>query len=207
MKYQWRKNDKDIYIGKAAPAVIDVGAYAYFALSGQGNPNGDAFSEAVGVLYALSYAVKMLPKRQAPPDGYYDYTVFPLEGVWDIIDKTKAAQPIDKDNLKYTIMMRQPEFVTDDLAAQVLAYVREKKPHTLLDDVRFAHITDGLCVQMLHTGSYASEPQTFAIMHKYCDDNGYRRTQHAHKEIYLSDARKTPEDQLKTTLRFSVERI
>lgn len=206
MKYEWRKNDKNMYIAKETPAVVDIVQYAYFTLEGQGDPNGEAFSEAVGVLYALSYAVKMLPKKGPAPAGYYDYTVFPLEGVWDIADKTKAGQPIDKDNLKYTIMIRQPDFVTDDLAKRIIGDVGRKKPSAQLKSVRFERMTDGLCVQMRHTGSFDSEPQTFALMQKYCDDNGYRRIQLSHKEIYLSDPKKTPADQLKTTLRFSVEK-
>jgi len=206
MKYEWRKHDKAVYIPKAVPTIVDVGEYPYFTLSGQGNPNSDAFAEAIGVLYSLSYAVKMLPKRQTPPEGYYEYTVFPLEGVWDLVDKNKAGAPLDKDNLMYTIMMRQPDFVTDALAAQVIEYVAAKKPHALLCDVRFARIVDELCLQMLHIGSFDSEPATFALMQRYCDDNGYVRTQRTHKEIYLTDARKTPPDKQKTTLRFSVER-
>ena len=206
MKYEWRKYDKAIYLPGAVPTVVDIGEYAYFTLDGQGNPGGDAFAEAVGVLFALSYAVKMLPKRQEAPDGYYDYTVFPLEGVWDLIDTSRADEPLDKNNLKYTLMIRQPDFVTDALAAQVLAYARAKKPHPLLDNVRFERIVDGLCLQMLHIGSYEREPETFARMQQYCDDNGYVRMQRSHKEIYLTDARKTPEDKLKTILRFSIEK-
>ena len=206
MKYEWRKNDKAVYIPKAVPTIVDIEEYPYFMLSGQGNPNSDAFAEAIGVLYSLSYAVKMLPKRQTRPEGYYDYTVFPLEGVWDLVDKSKAHKPLDKDNLAYTIMMRQPDFVTDALASQVIEYVAVKKPHALLGDVRFARIADGLCLQMLHLGSYDSEPETFATMRQYCDDNGYIRTQRSHKEIYLTDARKTPPEKQKTTLRFKVER-
>jgi hypothetical protein len=207
MKYEWRKKDKTIYIANNTPKVVDIREYAYFTLSGQGNPNSEAFSEAVGVLYALSYAVKMLPKKGEAPRGYYAYTVFPLEGVWDIGDKTKAGQPLDKDNLLYTIMIRQPDFVTDDLAMQIIGDLSKKKPSALLETVRFERMADGLCVQMLHVGSYNSEPKTFEVMNKYCDDNGYRRIQLSHKEIYLSDPKKTPDDQLKTTLRFSVEKI
>ena len=207
LKYEWRKRDKALYLPKAEPTVIDVGEYAYFTLSGQGNPNTAAFSEAIGVLYSLSYAVKMLPKRQAPPEGYYDYTVFPLEGVWDLIDKSQAGQPLDKANLKYTIMMRQPDFVTEALAAEVKQHVAKKKPHPLLENTRFERIAEGLCVQMLHLGSYDSETHSFAIMQQYCDDNGYRRAQQSHKEIYITDARKTEPEKLKTTLRFGIEKI
>ena len=71
MKYEWRKNDKELYLPKTEPAVIDVGEYPYFALCGSGNPNSEAFAEAIGVLYSLSYAVKMMPKKGTVPEGYY----------------------------------------------------------------------------------------------------------------------------------------
>ncbi len=207
MKYEWRKNDKELYLPKTEPAVIDVGEYPYFALCGSGNPNSDAFAEAIGVLYSLSYAVKMMPKNGPAPDEYYDYAVFPLEGVWDLLDKSKADEPLDKDNLNYKIMIRQPDFLDEALAAEVIAAVKKKRPHPLLEDVSFERIADGLCVQMLHLGSYDTEPSSFAKMQQFCDENGYKRTQHNHKEIYLTDARKTAPEKLKTTLRFSVERM
>lgn len=204
MKYEWRKMDKDIYLPKAKPSIIDVGEFHYFTLSGEGNPNDEPFAEAVGVLYSLSYAVRMLPKRDAAPPDYYEYTVFPLEGVWDLKDKSKASEKLDKNNLKYTIMIRQPDFLTDSLAQEIFDYVNRKKPHPLIQQARYERLTDGLCLQMLHTGSYDNEPATFAVMQQFCDDNGYVRIEHIHKEIYLNDARKTPKEKLKTTLRFKI---
>ena len=207
MKFEWRKHDKALYIPKQNPTVIDVGEYPYFTLSGEGNPNSEAFAQAIGVLYSLSYAVKMSPKRGAAPEGYYDYTVFPLEGIWDLADKSKADEPLDKDNLKYKIMIRQPEFLTEALAADTIEYTAKKKPNELLGNVEFERLSDGLCLQMLHLGSYDSEPGTFAIMQQFCDDNGYRRIRKSHKEIYLTDARKTAPEKLKTTLRFEIEKV
>lgn len=207
MKHEWRKKEKSLYIPKAEPTVIDVGKYPYFTLCGEGNPNSEPFAEAIGVLYSLSYAVKMMPKRGIEPQGYYDYTVYPLEGIWDLADKSKAEEPLDKDNLKYKIMIRQPDFLTEELAAEVIEYTRKKKPHELLGDVEFERLSDGLCLQMLHLGSYDDEPASFAKMHQYCDNNGYKRIKHSHKEIYLTDARKTTPEKLKTTLRFAIENI
>ena len=169
MKYEWRKKDKELYIPKTEPAIINVGDYPYFTLSGSGNPNSEAFAEAIGVLYSLSYAVKMMPKKGTVPEGYYDYTVFPLEGVWDLLDKSKANEPLDKNNLKYKIMIRQPDFISEALAADVVTAVKNKKPHPLLEDVSFEHIADGLCVQMLHLGSYDTEPRFI------CKDAGVLR--------------------------------
>ncbi len=205
MKYEWRKQDKELYLPMAKPTIIDVPQFTYFTLSGQGNPNDEPFGEAIGVLYSLSYAVKMLPKRAPTPPGYYGYSVFPLEGVWDLIDAAKADAPFDKNNLKYTIMIRQPNFVTDELAEQILAWTAQKKPHALLDSVKFERIADGLCMQMLHNGSFDDEPASFAKMQQHCDELGFIRTQKNHKEIYLTDARKTEPEKQKTTLRFSIK--
>ena len=205
MKYEWRKQDKALYMPKAIPTIIDVAEFNYFTLSGTGNPNDEPFGEAIGVLYSLAYGVKMLPKRAPEPPGYYDYTVFPLEGVWDLIDAANADEPFDKNNLKYTIMIRQPDFVTNELAASVVEFTKQKKPHDLLQHVAFERIADGLSLQMLHLGSYDDEPASFASMQQFCDEHGYVRTQKTHKEIYLTDARKTEPEKQKTTLRFRVE--
>ena len=103
------------------------------------------------------------------------------------------------------IMIRQPDFITEALATETIEYTAKKKPHPILKDVRFERIADGLCVQMLHLGSYDDEPASFAKMQAFCNENGYKRTQHSHKEIYITDARKTTPEKLKTTLRFSVK--
>ncbi len=205
MKSEWRKHDKQLYLPKALPTVIDVPQLPYFTLSGQGNPNDESFAQAIGVLFSLSYGAKMLPKRGEAPHGYYDYTVFPLEGFWDLLDKSKANEPLDKSNLAYTIMIRQPDFVTGDLAADIIEYTKQKNPHELLSSARFECVTEGLCLQMLHHGSYDNEPASFALMQQFCDDNAYIRAQKTHKEIYLTDARKTAPEKQKTTLRFSIE--
>jgi len=206
MKYEWRKQDKELYLPKNKPETIIVPRFNFFMLNGKGNPNGEEFSEAVGVLYSLVYAVKMLPKKGITPEGYFDYTVFPLEGVWDLTEEARGLDILDKDSLIYTIMIRQPDFVTEELAQEVIKMVKLKKPHPLLDQVIFTGMEEGLCVQMLHEGPYDDEPNSFAIMEEYCEQNGLRRVSKVHREIYLSDPRKTEPSKLKTVLRFSVER-
>ena len=179
MKYEWKKHEKALYLPKAVPAPVTVPEHAFFMIRGEGNPNGEAFLEAIGVLYALSYAVKMLPKKGDAPEGYYEYAVFPLEGVWDTAEPMLPGEALNKDALRYTLMIRQPDFVTD--------------------------WNDGLCVQMLHVGPYDDEPVSFNMMQAYCAEHGLRRASDSHREIYLSDARKTDPARLKTVLRFGVE--
>ncbi|NQX45987.1 GyrI-like domain-containing protein [Paenibacillus tritici] len=206
MKVEWRKQDKALYLPAAEPGLIQVPAYPYFMLRGEGNPNHSAYAEAVGVLYSLSYAVKMLPRKGPAPEGYYDYTVFPLEGVWDLSEAGRKKAVLDKDELVYNIMIRQPDFVTPELAAAVLEQVKRSKPHPLLEKAVFAAIEDGLCVQMLHIGPYDDEPHSFARMEQFCTDQGLLRESHLHREIYISDVRRTRPEKLKTVLRFKAIR-
>lgn len=127
MKYEWKKHEKALYLPKAVPAPVTVPEHAFFMIRGEGNPNGEAFLEAIGVLYALSYAVKMLPKKGDAPEGYYEYAVFPLEGVWDTAEPMLPGEALNKDALRYTLMIRQPDFVTDELAERILAATSRKK--------------------------------------------------------------------------------
>ena len=205
MKYEWKKQEKEFYLSKETPETVVVPKFKFFMLNGKGNPNNAEFSEAVAVLYSLAYAVKMLPKKGITPDGYFDYTVYPLEGVWDLAEEARGLEVLDKDSLIYTLMIRQPDFVTDELAEEIVKGVKAKKPHPLLDEVKFAGLEEGLCVQMLHIGPYDDEPKTFSQMEEYCTQQALKRTSKMHREIYLSDARKTEPNKLKTVLRFRAE--
>nr|WP_274528636.1 GyrI-like domain-containing protein [Paenibacillus piscarius] len=206
MKVEWKKHDKAIYLPAALPALIEVPAYPYFLLKGEGNPNAPAFREAVGVLYSLSYTVKMLPRNGPAPEGYYDYTIYPLEGIWDLSEAGRSKAALDKVELVYTIMIRQPDFVTPELAAEILHKVKTSKPHPLLEQAAFGKVEDGLSVQMLHTGPYDEEPASFARMEQFCAGAGLRRESKLHREIYLSDARRVKPEKLRTVLRFKVSR-
>ena len=94
MKYEWKKQDKGLYLPKNQPEIVMVPAMKFFMLDGKGNPNSEEFSEAVGVLYSLSYAVKMLPKKGITPEGYFEYAVFPLEGVWDLAPEARGLEAL-----------------------------------------------------------------------------------------------------------------
>ncbi len=153
MKHEWKKAEKDIYLPKTTPTLITIPTYKFFTLEGQGNPNDESFTEAIGVLYSLSYGVKMFPKKNPIPQGYYEYSVYPLEGIWGLTEKAIEQDVFSKDELVYKIMLRQPDFVTNELAATVLEQTKKKKPHPLLETVKFENIKDGMCVQMLYIGS------------------------------------------------------
>ncbi len=202
-KHEWRKHEKALYVPKQAPVLLEVPELKYIVLDGVGNPNNEEFSAAIEVLYSVSYGVRMLPKKGITPEGYFEYTVYPLEALWKQVEE---KEEFDKDNLQYRIMMRQPDFVTEELLTQVLEIVAKKKPHDRLKEVKLESIQDGDCVQALHVGSYDDEPATFAKLDEFCVANGMERANEWHREIYLSDARKTDPQKLKTVLRFQVKK-
>lgn len=202
-KVDYKRDYKQLYRPKALPEIVDVPSLPFVMVDGSGDPNGEEFGQAVEALYTLSYAVRMSYKSHEVPTGYYEYTVFPLEGIWDLVDRTKPAT--DKNNLKYTIMIRQPDFLTVDGFERFLEQVKKKKQNPFLTKVRFEQMTEGLSCQMLHVGSFDDEPASFAAMETFCVEQGYVRTSKIHREIYLSDPRKTVPAKLKTVLRFPVK--
>jgi hypothetical protein len=202
LKYEWRKKDKEIYLPKTDPSVINVPKMNYFTLKGKGNPNSEVFKECVEALYALSYAIRMMPKKGIQPEGYFEYTVFPLEGVWDLDEVGRQMEFLDKNRLVYKVMIRQPDFVTEELYVDAKSLVSNKVPEKWLNAVRFEEIDEGLCVQCLHIGSYDTEQETFTKMEEFCASNNLLRTDKRHREIYISDPRKTESEKLKTVLRF-----
>jgi hypothetical protein len=208
MKHEWRKKEKTVYLPKNKPELIDIPEYKFITISGEGNPNSDFFSECIGVLYSLAYAIKMnLKKTENTPKDYNDWTVYPLEGIWDITEKAKENfnGQINKDDLVFDLMLRQPNFVTDQFFNEMLEFVKNKKPHRLLENLKFEKIIDGKCIQMMHIGSYDNEPATFEIMEKFANNQGLVRKSKKHREIYLTDFRKVPEEKLKTVLRYQLE--
>lgn len=206
MKYEWRKEEKETYLPKNKPVLIRIPKAKYFCIKGKGNPNTEEFSEKIGVLYSMSYAVRMMPKNGFTPEGYFEYTVYPLEGLWDMTEEGKNSEAFDKNELIYTIMIKQPEFVNEEVFQKALEIAKKKNPNVLLDDVYLEEMEDGLSVQMMHTGSYDDEPESFAKMKEFMEKNNLTRRTLIHREIYLSDVRKVEKDNLKTVLRYRVSK-
>ena len=207
-KYEWKKKEKNLYLPKAKPEIIDIPSFNFFTLEGKGNPNDEFFADYVGALYSLSYAVKMSYKKGVEPKGFYDYTVYPLEGVWDLTEKGREDYKkgfINKEELLFKLMIRQPDFVDEAYAKFIVEEAKKNKPNALLNDVKFEEIEEGKVVQMLHVGSYDSEVESFKIMEEFVKESGFERAEKLHKEIYLSDARKVEAEKLKTILRFKVK--
>jgi Uncharacterized conserved protein len=201
-KVDYKKDFKELYLPKQHPAILNIPAINFIVIEGSGDPNGEDFAQATAAIYALSYAVRMSYKSKDVPKDYYQYTVFPLEGVWDLVDK--SLPPTVKSNLKYQLMIRQPDFLTDALFDRFLSETKLKKPNPFLDQAKCLTINEGLCCQMLHVGSYDDEQASFEIMTHYCEESGYQRAVKTHREIYLSDPRRVEVSKRKTVLRFQV---
>lgn len=209
-KVEWRKKEKHLYLPKSKPEVVDVPAFNFISLSGEGSPAAQQFSDTVGALYSLAYGLKMQLKRMEPkPKVYYDYTVYPLEGVWDINESAKKTfdGTLNKEDFVYDLMIRQPDFISTELFSEILEAVQQKKPDPLLAEIKFKTEAEGLCVQMLHVGSYDNEPQSFDRMERFSLEKGLFRISKIHREIYLSDARKVAPEKLKTVLRYKVNKL
>lgn len=205
VKYEWRKREKELYLPGRKPVVVTVPPYFYLALDGHGDPNAREFADGIGVLYSIAYAIRMMPKKGIVPPGYFEYTVYPLEATWSMPEGDASQVLTDKSRLRYTMMIRQPDFVTSRVFDQALEIAAEKDPSSLLKQVTLVSVEEGQCVQMLHVGSYDNEPESFALMEQFCLEKGLNRTSASHREIYLSDPRKVAPDALKTVLRYKVK--
>ena len=204
MKQEWKKSHKNLYGIKIEPVLLDVPAQQFIMIDGEGNPNAADFSERVGALYSLAYAVKMRYKKTAAGREVDDFAVYPLEGVWR--QKTQAGQgTLDKNSLEYTIMIAQPDFITPEMWQDALAKTRVKKPNLLYEEVRFGSMSDGRCVSILHIGAFDDEPRSFAEMDRFCREHGLQRRSDIHREIYLSNANRTAPEKRKTLLRYAVK--
>ena len=209
-KYEWRKKEKAIYLPKNQPEIIAVPEFKFITIEGEGSPAESLFTDNIGALYSLAYTIKMMPKKmETKPKGYFDFTVYPLEGVWDINDKAKANFDgvINKEDFVYKLMIRQPNFVDKTFYMEMLEVVKEKKKNPLLDQLNFEHTSEGLCVQMLHLGPFEDEPASFERMENFAKDEGLIRLSKVHREIYLSDTRRVAPEKLKTVLRFQAKQV
>ena len=208
MKHEWRKFEKELYGVKAKPIFLEVEEQQFITIKGKGNPNDQDFSNRVSALYALAYGIKMAYKQAMKTEqddrAVTDFAVYPLEGLWRQAKDAKE-DTLEKDKLSYTIMIRQPEFITKELVDQALDRVKIKKPNSFYESISFESIKDGKCIQVLHIGSYDDEPQSFAKMDAFAKGHGLKRSSDIHREIYLSNAQRTEKSKLKTILRYQVE--
>lgn len=202
MKYEWKKNEKNLYGVKQKPQLIEVPSAYYIMIKGEGNPNESDFSNRVSALYSLAYGIKMLFKNMEKEEQEYsDFTVFPLEGIWEKSDD----EEFDKSKLKYTIMIKQPNFITKEIFDLAFEKVKKKKPNELYDEISFDCIESKKAIQILHIGSFDTEIESFEKLDNFASEMNLERSEKLHTEIYLNNKNRTAEDKLKTILRYTVK--
>ena len=202
MKYEWKKNEKNLYGVKQKPQLIEIPSAYYIMIKGEGNPNESDFSNRVSALYSLAYGIKMLFKNMEKEElEYSDFTVFPLEGIWEKSDD----EEFDKNKLKYTIMIKQPYFITKEIFELAFEKVKKKKSNELYDEVSFDCIESKKAIQILHIGSFDTEIESFENLDNFASEMNLERSEKLHTEIYLNNKNRTAEDKLKTILRYNVK--
>lgn len=189
------------------PTIVTVPKMNYIAVRGQGDPNAEdgEYKESIGMLYAVSYTIKMSKKGSRQIEGYFDYVVPPLEGLW-WQDDTDGIDYAHKENFKWVSMIRLPDFVTKEDFEWAVNEAAEKKKLDLSKVELFTY-DEGVCVQCMHIGPYDDEPATVELMHEFMEAEGYRldiTDKRLHHEIYLSDARKVAPEKLKTVIRHPI---
>ena len=179
----------------------------YIAVSGNGDPNDEngEYKQAIGMLYAVAYTIKMSKKGSRQIDGYFDFVVPPLEGFW-WQSGVNGVDYSNKSSFQWISLIRLPDFVTKEDFDWAVSEAAVKKKLDL-SKVYFFTYSEGLCVQCMHIGAFDDEPATAALMDNFARDNGYEidiNEKRYHHEIYLSDARKVPPEKLKTVLRHPI---
>ena len=211
MAFDFKKEYKEFYMPKQVPAIVTVPPMNYIAVRGKGNPNDETgeYKEAVGLLYAVAYTLKMSAKSGYEMKGFFDYVVPPLEGLWWQQDSDERIDYSRKDDFSWISMIRIPDFVSPD-DVEWAKLTASKKKGLDCSKVEFMNLDEGLCVQIMHVGSYDSEPETVRLMDDYLKAEGYEKdinNVRRHHEIYLSDPRKADPSKMKTVIRHPVRRI
>jgi hypothetical protein len=196
-KIDLKKTLKDLYqVSAKAPSVVEVPPLRYLMVDGEGDPNtAPAYAEAIEALFSVSYTAKFMVKKG--PQAI-DYSVMPLESLW-WSDDLSAFRTGAKVRWKWTAMILQPDFVSDDLIGEAVDEVRKKKMLPAVDLLRLESLTEGRCAQILHVGPFAEEGPTIERLHAFITAHSALRGKH--HEIYLSDLRRTDPAKWKTIVR------
>jgi len=210
MAFDFKKEYKEFYLPKNKPEVVTVPKMNYLAVRGKGNPNteGGEYQQAISVLYAVAYTLKMSYKTDYKIEDFFEYVVPPLEGFW-WQDGVHGVDYDDKDSFNWISVIRLPDFIREEDFVWAVKNATKKKKVDC-SSVEFLSIEEGLCVQMLHMGLFDDEPQTVAVMDEYIREHGYVNDfsdTRLHHEIYLSDPRKTAPEKCKTVIRHPIKKV
>ena len=208
MAFDYKNEYKEFYLPKDTPSIVTVPKMNFIAVKGSGDPNEEdgQYKQAIGLLYGIAFTIKMSKKGDRKIEGFFDFVVPPLEGFW----WQEGLNGIDyshKENFKWISVIRLPDFVTrQDFDWAVNEATQKKKAD--FSKVEFFMYDEGLCVQCMHIGSYDLEPATVDLMHEFIKNKGYETDitdKRMHHEIYLSDARKTAPEKLRTVIRHPIK--
>lgn len=207
MAFDYKKEYPEFYVPGKTPGIVTIPPMNFIAVQGHGDPNeaDGAYKQAIGMLYAVAYTIKMSKKGKTALEGYFDFVVPPLEGFW-WQDGIAGIDYSCKDRLQWISVIRLPDFVTENHISWAVEEATRKKQMDF-SQVEFFSYDEGLCVQCLHIGPYDDEPKTVALMHDYIARHGYLldiSDMRHHHEIYLSDARKVVPGKLKTVIRHPI---
>lgn len=199
-KFDYKKIHKEFYTATSKPKLLVVPEFKYITISGEGNPNtSEMFSNAVQTLYPIAYTLKFMIKKGKTALTPCDYNIMPLEGQWWADDMENFITR-NKDSWKWKIQLFMPDFITEDLLDEAKNAVKKKNDLEMLPLVTFEKIADGPSAQIMHIGSFDSEYPTIKTLHDFIENNG-KKLSGLHREIYLSDFRKTAPERLKTIIR------
>lgn len=209
MAFDFKKEYKELYLPKNKPELINVPRVNYIAVRGKGNPNDPdgEYQQAIEILYAVSYVIKMSHKTDYKIQGFFEYIVPPLEGFW-WQDDISGADYGNKDAFHWISVIRLPDFVTKrDFKWAVEAAAIKKNLNC--GKAEFYTVEEGLCVQMMHIGPFDKEPESVAMMDAFLEDQGYENditAERLHHEIYISDKRKSAPEKWKTVIRHPIKK-
>ncbi len=210
MAFDFKKEYKEFYMPKCKPQTVIVPKTNYIAVRGKGDPNEEdgAYKKSIAILYAIAYTLKMSYKTDYKINGFFEYVVPPLEGFWWQENK-EGINYLDKSSFCWISVIRLPDFVKrDDFDWAVEAASKKKKIDC--SSAEYLTIDEGLCVQIMHIGSFDNEESTVKLMDAFLLENGYENDfsgNRFHHEIYLSDARKVSSEKWKTVIRHPIRKI
>ena len=209
MAFDFKKEYKEFYLPTGKPSIVEVPAVQYVAVRGEGDPNqpDGAYQQAIGVLYAVAYTLKMSYKTDHRIEGFFEYVVPPLEGFW-YQPGVQGFDAVRKDRFHWLSVIRLPDFITR-ADFEWAVETAEKKKKLDCSGAEFLTIREGLCVQILHKGPFDAEPASILKMEQYAEEQGYcvdLNDQRLHHEIYLSDPRRVPPEKWKTVIRHPIRR-
>lgn len=210
MAFDYKKEYKEFYLQKRKPELVTIPPMNFIAVRGKGNPNeeGGAYKQSIGLLYGIAFTIKMSKMGDHRIDGYFEYVVPPLEGLW-WQEGTEGIDYSRKEDFEWISMIRLPEFVTLEEFEWAIGEAEAKKKADF-SSVEYFTYDEGLCVQCMHIGAYDEEPATIEAMDAFAKAQGYQPDMAGprfHHEIYLSDVRRCKPENLKTVIRHPVKTV